>query len=178
MDLRRERKKGNRVLGVLIITALLCMALIIMLLASLGIRQQREKAFADVDGLEPDAERSGGEVFSLLLGQNAEDELSYEIKGELLFKTASSEGELLLKNPAKNRYPIRLELLLDKSGERVLKTGLLLPGYILKATPLDEKIENGSYEATAVISAVDPESLESVGSVTQPVKLIIGDEAA
>ena len=171
MDLRRERKKGSHIMGVLIIAALLCVALMAMLGYSIYIQSRRADIFSNVDGLDEAAEPASG-TFSLMLGQNGKESFSYEIKEELIFKNGGSAAEILLKSPARNRYLMQVTIILE-DGESVLKTGYILPGYLIESVKLDEKLKKGSYEATALIGAVSPEDESLIGQLKQPVTITV-----
>lgn len=171
MDLRRERKKGSHLMGVLIIAALLCIALIAMLCYSLYVKSLREDIFSGIEGLDEAAYPVSGSL-SLMLGQNGEDSFSYEIKEELFFKNGGSAGQILLKSPARNRYLMQVTIVLE-NGESVLKTGYILPGYMIENVKLDEKLKKGSYAAVALIDAVSPEDESLIGQLKQPVTITV-----
>ena len=83
-----------------------------------------------------------------------------------------SAAEILLKSPARNRYLMQVTIVLE-DGESVLKTGYILPGYMIESVKLDEKLKKGSYEATALIDAVSPEDESLIGQLKQPVTITV-----
>ena len=103
--------------------------------------------------------------------ENAADEFSYEIKETLSFENAEEPGKILLKNPTVNRYLMYIEIKVD--DKTVMKTGNIAPGQIIKQAELDKKLSKGEYSAVAYIYAVDPESYNTVGVVTQPITIKI-----
>lgn len=160
-------------LGVLLIVTALCAGAIFMILhwyvAPVGAFKTDFSSAIDLDTRAVDATAG---LFSEKEA-NPSDQFSYEIKRELVFSVASEPATLLLKNPRQNQYLMTLELVLEESGEVVLRTGALLPGQMIKKAALDEKLVPGDYKATANICAVDAESGALAGVLTQPVTIVV-----
>lgn len=176
MDLRHEKRKRNHILGILIIPAFLCAVVAAVLLLTQFPAKQASAAdlgFGSVENIDSRAKAASPSIFSALKGQNAADEFSYQIKEKLIFEKASAEGKLLLTNPLQNRYLMALELAVGDDEEVVLRTGYILPGQMIEAVTLDEKLSAGEYQATADICAVDPKTYELLGIIEQPIKLTI-----
>lgn len=179
MDLRRERKQINRIIGILIILMFLCVGAIAVLLFSRHasvkamINQTAAGDFSSVTDIDSRAVEVTTGLFSKTEKQNSPDQFSYEIKKELVFSASSAEANLLLKNPAQNQYCMALELLLEDSGEVVLHTGNLLPGQMIKKAALDERLSAGNYKAVANICALDAESGVLLGILEQPVTIVV-----
>ncbi|MFV0497725.1 MAG: hypothetical protein ACK5L0_06130 [Candidatus Fimivivens sp.] len=112
-------------------------------------------------------------LFSTTKEQNPLDQFSYEIKEELVFSVASEEALLLLKNPPQNQYLMVLELVLEDSGDVVLRTGAVLPGQMIKKAALDEKLSSGNYKAIANLCAVDAQNGKLAGVLEQPVTIVV-----
>ena len=181
MVLRRERKRGNRMIGVLLIMIVLCVGAIAMLLLSRNASAKALKtsltptdlsSVTDI-GLDARAVSAAVGLFSKNEAQNPSDQFSYEIKRELVFSAASAQASLLLKNPPQNQYLMVLELVLEESGEVVLRTGARLPGQMIKRAALDENLSAGDYKATANIYAMDAKSGALAGVLTQPVTIVV-----
>ncbi len=179
MDLRRERKRGNRIIGILLILIFLCMGAVAVLLASRFSPDVTAKSalasadFSHAADLDTRAVKAVAGLFTKNKKQNPPDQFSYEIKKELVFSTASKEAALLLKNPPQNQYLMVLKLVLEDSGEVVLHTGSLLPGQMIKKAALDEALAAGDYKAIAHICAVDVQSGALVGTLEQPVTVVV-----
>ena len=179
MDLRRERKRGNRVIGVLLILIFFCTGAIAVIWFSRVAPVQALKTelptsdFSSVTDIDPRAVKASSGIFSKTEKQNAPDQFSFEIKKELIFSAASEEGALLFKNPLQNQYLMVLELVLEDSGEVVLRTGSILPGQMIKKAALDEKLSAGDYKAIAQIGAVDAQSGTLVGVLEQPETIVV-----
>lgn len=174
MDLRRERKRGNRLLGVLLITTVLCLGAI---LALLHWRLSSATAFAPQPAagiaLDARASKASAGLFSGPSEPNPSDQFSYEIKRELVFSDASRPAALRLKNPPQNRYLMVLELTLEASNEVVLRTGALPPGQMIREAALDEKLAPGDYRAVAAFWAIDAKTGAPAGQLTEPVTIVV-----
>ena len=64
----------------------------------------------------------------------------------------------------------------ETDGTELYKSRQLKPGEQELSGPLEKKLEPGQYEATAVASAIDPESGDTVGSVTTEITLNVQAE--
>lgn len=179
MDLRRERKRGNRVIGVLLILIFFCAGAISVIWFSRVAPVQALKNeyttgdFSTVTDIDARVVKASSGWFSKTEKQNSPDQFSFEIKKELIFSAASAEAVLLLKNPSQNQYLMVLELVLEDTGEVVLRTGSILPGQMIKKAALDEKLSAGNYKAIAHICAVDAQSGTLVGVLEQPITIVV-----
>lgn len=172
MSQRRKRKTESRIFALFIAVSLLCISLIVMTAASFYIKYSREELFSGIEGIDSSAKSAGG-FFSPLLGQNPEDTFSYEIKEKIVFDDADSAGEILLKNPDKNRYLMQMTLIVN--GKSVLKTGYIPPGNMIETARLERELKKGKYQAVALIEAVSPENGSVVGQLKQPVEVILSE---
>ncbi|MEG1773409.1 MAG: hypothetical protein RR320_01000 [Oscillospiraceae bacterium] len=128
-------------------------------------------AFPDVEGLDVRAAAAPTQRF-FPAKLNAPDVFSYQINGAPTFRIGGT-GDLLIENPAANRYLMAVELVLDSSDEVVLRTGYLKPGQTLKSVPLDTPLAAGTYAVTACFCAVAPGTLELLGILEQPITLTV-----
>ena len=79
-----------------------------------------------------------------------------------------------LKNPLKNRYLMRAQILVD--DKVFLSTGNIAPGQIIKEAKPDIKLSAGEYKATAMISAIDPNTGKELDTVEQNISVVIKDD--
>lgn len=82
-------------------------------------------------------------------------------------------AEVRIENNRTNRYLMQVAILLDQNGEEIYRTDLIDPGYYIKDTWLDKKLPGGEYEATAVFTALDPETEGEVGRVNAKVRIVV-----
>lgn len=76
-----------------------------------------------------------------------------------------STAEIRIENNPQNRYVMQVDLFLDETGELIYSTDLIDPGYYIQAAKLDKEPEPGTYEATAIFTALYPDNEEIVGTV-------------
>ena len=169
MDLRRERKKQNRLLGFAITISAVCFAAAAAFMIIVFSKPEIKNDY--IGGLDSRAETVslGLEGISGVL--NSKDDFSFEINSKIIFKDCGSYGKILLKNPLKNRYLMQADIIID--GDVFLSTGNIAPGQIIKKAKPDIKISVGEYEAVAYISAIDPNSGAKLDTVKQNISVII-----
>ena len=99
MDLRRERKKQNRIIGLIVTASAVLFAAAAGLVIPVFSKPEIDSDYSEIGGLDSRAEAvsTGLEGISGVL--NAKDEFSFEINGEIVFKDCDSKGKILLKNP-------------------------------------------------------------------------------
>lgn len=83
------------------------------------------------------------------------------------------KAELRIENNAANRYLMRVNLYLDDTGEEIYATDLIDPGYYIPSAELSKPLTAGEYAATAIFTALYPDTGEIVGTAGANVKLII-----
>lgn len=173
MDLRRERKKATGAFGIIMTLLAVCIALIACgLYARASVLNYRDDGiFENIENRDSRAKKDNSSLLSYLTALLPEDEFSYSIKNELVFESGEEAGEILLSNPAENRYLLALVLKLDSTGETILMTGYLLPGETITDISFDKALPKGEYTITANICAVSPKSYELVGIFTKELKL-------
>lgn len=72
------------------------------------------------------------------------------------FPDGSSEAtDAMLGNSPNNTKPIRCELLLSETGEKIFETGVIPVGALVSPIKLDRKLDAGTYEATCMIYLMD-----------------------
>ena len=79
-------------------------------------------------------------------------------------------GQMLLQNPAFNEYLMLLELT-DETGQVICRSGYLAPNQYLEIVQLQKPLDMGTYQGTAYINAIDPETLQYVDAFTVPVTI-------
>lgn len=95
------------------------------------------------------------------------------INSNPVFANGRSEGSLEIENVPGNRYLMRVEIMLDDTGETVYSTKYIEPNSHIQTAALDVELKKGEYPATAVFRAYDPESLAEAGSVSSQITIIV-----
>ena len=172
MDLRREKKKGNNVVGILIVAIIVCVCAIIYVAFGQPKDLSDQLVFPEVDGI--DARAFDLKLTSQQLknaGKNDGDQFSYKINSSPVFE--NGEGDLEIENPVENRYLMAVEITLENSNDVIFRSGYLKPNQGIKKAELDLPLEAGTYNAVAYFCAVNFESYELLGMLEQEITLTI-----
>ena len=85
----------------------------------------------------------------------------------------NGKHEVRIENNLSNRYVMQVSIFLDETGEEIYATDLIDPGYYIQQTEYDKEVKAGEYDATAIFTALYPDTEEIVGTVGAQVRLII-----
>lgn len=117
--------------------------------------------------------RSAEDIQNLVNKQVEEGMFNISINSVITFENGKAEGNMRIENIEANRYYMTVALVLDDTGEEVYKSGGIKPGQFIESAPLSVALPKGNYEATAVFSAVDPNSLKEIGRAQAQVTLTV-----
>ena len=117
---------------------------------------------------------TASEIEEIMQRKADESTFSFEINSRPFFENAKSEGNIRIYNPPFNNYLIDVEIKLDSNNKTIFKSGKLKPNQYIEKAKLSRNLKKGEYEATATISAYDPESEQLLG--VSVAKLIIAIE--
>lgn len=92
----------------------------------------------------------------------------YRLNTRLRFASASGEAWLLAESSEQNQGILRV-IIRDEAGENLCKTGFIRPGWHLPKTRLLGELKPGSYSATAYLQVIDPQTLQELCVLQQPV---------
>ncbi len=95
----------------------------------------------------------------------AESMLNVSINPTPVFPDGSSPGNICIENIPGNNYAFTVTIVRSDTGDTLLTTGLIDPGYYVEYLPLDQDLPAGKYICVADFKAYDPETLEEIGSV-------------
>lgn len=80
-------------------------------------------------------------------------------------------ADVRIENNLQNRYVMQVTIALDETGEEIYRTGLIDPGYYIQQAEFSKHLDPGEYDATAVFTALYPDTEEIVGTVGANVKI-------
>lgn len=80
-------------------------------------------------------------------------------------------AQMRIENNLQNRYVMQVTMYLDETGEEIYRTGLIDPGYYIQEAKFDKHLDPGEYNATAIFTALYPDTEEIVGTVGANVKI-------
>ena len=81
-----------------------------------------------------------------------------------VFVDGKSEGNLMIVNESVNRYPQRVVITRNDTGETIYTSGAIPVGSKIAADTLDVELKAGSYECTAMFHSLDPDTGAVLGS--------------
>ena len=173
MDLRRERRNTNRLIGILVVLVLLVITVILWMVLHPEWRtlfQNAQGSGNQAGALSPSAASDFQET--------PEDRLLYKINETPVFPTRDSEGDLGIEHSAEGRFLLVVELTLKGSDEVLYRSGYLVPGQQVLKAPLAIPLEAGTYSAVAYFCAIDPETMALFEITEQPITLTVQEESA
>ena len=89
----------------------------------------------------------------------------------------NGKAELRIENNIQNRYIMQVSIYLDENGKEIYSTDLIDPGYYIQSAELDKHLEPGTYAATAIFTALYPDTEEIVGTAGANVKIHVFENA-
>ena len=96
-----------------------------------------------------------------------------EIAAIVLFKDADGYGIINIENIKANHYYATVEITLDDTGEVIYKSKGIKPGQYIEKIKLKKKLDDGEYNATAMFTAYDQKTLETIGQVGAGINIYI-----
>lgn len=81
-----------------------------------------------------------------------------------VFADGKSEGNLMIVNETANRYPQRVIISRNDTGETIYTSGAIPVGSKIANHTLDVELAAGSYECTAMFHSLDPDTGAVLGS--------------
>lgn len=91
----------------------------------------------------------------------------------LSFPDGASEGDVRIENVPNNRYLMDVSVTLDETGEEVYESGILEPNHHITKGVLKVDLDKGTYPATALFTALDPETEAVVGEAAAEVTIMV-----
>lgn len=170
-----ERKPGAGSAVFRILVILLLLIVIALLLYRVGPKTQdarsRERERSAQLGILPDM--SDDEIQDALNRQVDKGMLNVSMNPLPVFQNGRSEGNVRIQNIAGNHYSIMVRYVRRDTGETILTTKYIDPGYYVENMKLDKSLPKGQYLCVANVDAFDPESLDSVGGTGMEVLITV-----
>lgn len=91
----------------------------------------------------------------------------------LTFPDGTSEGDVRIENVPGNRYLMDVVVKLDETGEEVYSSGIIEPNHHITRDSLKVDLDKGAYPATAVFTALDPDTEAIVGQAAAEVTVVV-----
>lgn len=81
--------------------------------------------------------------------------IGVKINKNIVFNDANSSGNILLENTSKNKNSFSVSLCIEDTSEEVYKSGIIEYGTRIDEINLSKKLEKGTYNAVAYLTAYD-----------------------
>lgn len=162
-----KKKRKKVVLWIVIIAILICIALAVMLatgMLSPG-KSKRQGAAGQLEG------KTQEEIRAELDRVVDEGMFNISIAANVMMESGNSPAELRIENVPGNRYLMKVDIVRDDTGQKLYETDLIEPNHHIQSDTLDVSLPQGTYDCTAIFSAYDPETEESIGQAAAKMQI-------
>ena len=169
-------KKSNKLIIVLIALMLVFLLLLGGVLYYFLVFQPAQKG--KVVGGQREADALKGSI-NMMTDEEIQEALN-NIVDEGMFRISIASNivaqeygpaEVRIENNISNRYVMQVSIYLDETGEEIYSTDLIDPGYYIQEVEFEKHLLPGEYAATAIFTALYPDTEEIVGTVGANVTL-------
>lgn len=166
VESEQQRKRRGPLFWVVIVVALLCLAGAGWLAWSmLEVPAARQGDLGDLSAMS-DAEIQE-QIDDLIRGSM----FSISIASQVDLADGQAEGELKIGNPASNSYLMRVEIVIEDTGQVIYETGVIEPNHHIERDRLAVDLPAGSYDCIARFYALDPQTETQVGQASAKLKV-------
>lgn len=113
------------------------------------------------------------EILAMLQEKVDENQFAFRINANPYFEADCRNGNLRIENPARNRYCMQAELILDETGEILYTSPLIKPNQYIEYVALARQLPSGNHAATVRFVAIHPDSNAYMGEVAAAITLSI-----
>lgn len=99
--------------------------------------------------------------------------IAFSINTNPVFESGSSDGSLMLENPANNAKLIVVEIYIDDTEKLVYKSKAIPAGSYIESARLDKVLEPGEYAAAAYFNAYREDDQSYIGRSGAAIKLTV-----
>lgn len=167
---KKKRFPWFRVLVIVLLLVIVCLLLLRTCTSEPG-PEALERELAAEMGLLPGM--SEEEIQDRLNRKVAESMLNVSINPTPVFADGTSAGDLRIENIPGNNYAFTVTIVRSDTGDVLLTTGLIDPGYYVEYLSLDQDLPAGEYLCVANFKAYNPETMEEIGEVGTEILITI-----
>lgn len=166
-----EEKKSKKWVIVLVVVLIAAAAV-----GGYFIWQNTHKQYGrfDLDEMAQDGffkDKSPEDIEALLNKVVEEGSFNISINSDPVFEDGQSEGNLRIENIPGNRYYMTVAITRDDTGELIYQSKGIKQKQFIENAKLDVDLPAGDYPSTATFTAVDPETLEDVGTAAAKITI-------
>ncbi|WP_239253755.1 hypothetical protein [Listeria ilorinensis] len=109
------------------------------------------------------------------LAQQKADESNFNmmIASDATIDSKTQKGQLPIKNPESNAYPVNVEIKDDQTGDIIYTSGAIYPGEEITQVQLEKPLSKGTHQTTAIFSLYDPQTKKKQGEVSAGVTISV-----
>lgn len=165
---RLENNQKQRIVVILFVTILLVAACFISQYYVQGKTKKATVISGEFLPEQKDAQKISTKEMTKL-AQSALDKSKFNliILPEAKFCEKTLKGNLKIKNPSNNSYPINVEIREKMTDRLIYTSGAIEPGYEVKEVTLEQKLKKGDYPSVALFSLYDPITKEKKEKLLQ-----------
>lgn len=170
---RRNRNSGLRVIFTVIILLAICSIIMTTLRKMHGHVEVEENTF-DVNARDGVIQSRSSEQLQAIMSKFVDyDDFYLSINQTPVFEDGESYGPLWIENIPANHFNTKVSIVIDKTGQEVIKTGMIKPNQYIESAKLNTKLEKGTYLATAKFTIINPQTLENTGSAEVKITITV-----
>lgn len=115
-----------------------------------------------------------GEYGDLLQKQIDDSMFTVNVRTTPVFQNGSSKGVIDITNNPSNKFPCKVSLKLDDTGEEVYRCDdLIYPGQYINEIKLTKNLKKGAYPATLTYYVFNEDGEEAIGTVNAGINIAI-----
>lgn len=119
-------------------------------------------------------EMKRGEYGDLLQQQIDDSMFTINVRSTPVFANGTAKGTIDIVNNPSNKFPCKVALTLDESGEEVYRCeDLIYPGKYISEIRLSQNLDKGAYPATLTYYVYDEEGEESIGVISAGINIAV-----
>lgn len=165
---RTKRSRGLMVVGIVVLVVAV-VALVAALIHTFGPEDVYEGSA--LEGQAP--YKTQDEIQAELDRVVSEGMFNISIVSSIEFEDAQAPGKAYIENVPANRYDMQVTITDDESGAVLYESGVLKPNQYIEDIYLASALAPGTHAATALFTALDPDTLEEVGETAAQIALVV-----
>lgn len=150
--MEKESGKKKKIVIILVLCVIVILIAVIVAMAFLLLKKEKPEGINEGAKTYVMDEGNYQQIMEDMTEQVQEGYFETYMTTEWTFPDGGSEAtDAMLGNSPNNTKPIRCELLLDETGEKLFETNVLPVGTLVSPIKLNRDLEKGTYDATCMI---------------------------
>lgn len=171
-EAQQRSKKRRRIVAIIVALIAIIIAVLLSLYMCTDVDMPGRMRSADAELGQLDG-KTEAEIQAELNRVVDESMFDISIAHTMVFPDGQSEGEVRIENVPGNRYLLDCVITEDETGDVLYESGILEPNHHITNAKLLKDLDPGTYKATALFHALDPDTEEEVGAVNAQVTIMV-----